>query len=652
MDGGVGVEGPNALERDEDMLSWSWEAAFHGSVHTATLAVATVLALFVLVLGTFGNGLVILSACRRRKVRSNFDLLILNLAGADLLLCVLLAPLYLYTLFADPPAPRAFCGAFLFGGTGCGLLSLLSIVAIAIHRQARVVGRAKRALTSRQTGLILAAVWFVSGAGALGGTLYAMLDWRDSYHNCQVLINSRDPLLHRFTLFFLGPVVLVSFVVIIVSYGVIARAVRAQSRARVQGLSSALVRPPPPPPVYRSATTGKQTEPLVQSKVKVKGRKNEKAKRVRAPPAGTGSGSSRDCHCCSCQAAAERENKAVTMCLVVILTLVLCWSPLVVSQFIELATGPSIILLQVKLCGIALVFLNSALDPYIYAQNQGHFKHRFGRLFWEMLRCECNNPSRTPFRVLRTRPLVLPRSSMLEVDTHSMAPADRGGGAGGGVDVLGDGGVRNEAVGVTNEGVTVRNDGVVKSDGVAINFANDDVRKDAVNNDGVRNTTGVSGEKVRNADVAKENIGNKDVKGNNVRNCDFTKRGVRNKGDKHKGHRKQDSLNKVHNDQDKGLYETNRRLIPTWLPPSKNCTFPCRDKTNKKKDVFAGAWQSVLGGPRMAGDATHTTGTTTSGGTLRPVKTKSTPLGVIYDVRTLVHKSCCHAQVEQSLVES
>ena len=35
---------------------------FHGSVHTATLAVCTVLVIFILLLGAGGNGLVLLSA--------------------------------------------------------------------------------------------------------------------------------------------------------------------------------------------------------------------------------------------------------------------------------------------------------------------------------------------------------------------------------------------------------------------------------------------------------------------------------------------------------------------------------------------------------------------------------------------------------------
>lgn len=143
------------------------------------------------------------------------------------------------------------------------------------------------------------------------------------------------------------------------------------------------------------------------------------------------------------------------MCLVVILTLVLCWSPLLVSHFLELATGPSIILLQVKLCGIALVFLNSALDPYTYAQNHGTscqpqasgsssrrrrgLYARFVALFWELLHCQCADPRRSrhsgaKFRALRsTRPTGQHRSSLLEAEAPSLPlPPPRGGTVGGG----------------------------------------------------------------------------------------------------------------------------------------------------------------------------------------------------------------------------
>ena len=600
------------------MGEWSWEAAFHGSVHTATLAVATVLALFVLVLGTFGNGLVLLSALRRRKVRSNFDLLLLNLSSADLLLCVLLAPLYLYTLFTDPPAPRLFCGSLLFGGTGCGLLSLLSIVAVAIHRQARVAGRAKRSLTSRQTALVLGAVWALSGAGAAGATLHAMLDWRESYDNCQVLIYSRDPLLHRFTLFFLGPLVLVSFVVIVVSYAVIARAVRAQSRARVYqqqgGGLQALYRSAP---IYRGAVTtpapapatapapapaaglsSKQTEPLVAPEKSATtgdgtGKRAASSPASPAPP--------RECHCCSCQAAAERESKAVTMCLVVILTLVLCWSPLLVSQFIELATGPSIILLQVKLCGIALVFLNSALDPYMYAQSQGAHgaRGRYGRLFWDVLRCQCSGPyrGRTRFRALRTRPLggPPPRSSLVEVDTPPSLPAppDRGLGGKGGVERGGGGG--GEGVGVKGA-VPGRGDDVPGRE-LASSPGNERLARMA--------GSGQGGPSAAPGDA----LGGRVVTGRGWRG--------------------------VFGQQTPLLCRVGNAAAAT---------------TTAATTTAAAAAATATAATNTVNTATNITTTTTSSSCRHTCRTKD----VMRDVKTLVHKSCCHVHVpsDQSLVES
>ncbi|XP_076463954.1 putative G-protein coupled receptor 75 [Babylonia areolata] len=553
------------------MGEWSWEAAFHGSVHTATLAVATVLALFVLVLGSFGNGLVLVSAARRRKKRTNFDLLILNLSAADLFLCVVLAPLYLYTLFTDPPFPKLFCGSLLLGGTGFGLLSLLSIVAIAIHRQARVAGRAKRSLTTRQTGLVLGAVWALSGAGAVGATLHAMLDWRDSYDNCQVLIYSHDPLLHRFTLFFLGPLVLVSFIVIVVAYAIISRAVRAQSRTRTRGLA-ALYRSTP---IYRGGLGGaKPNDPLVQDKA---GQGDRRGRRR--------GGVAKQCQCCSCQAAAERESKAVTMCLVVMVTLVLCWSPLLVSQFIELATGPSIILLQVKLCGIALVFLNSALDPYMYAQNQGHVQTRYGRFCWDVLRCQCASPRRTRFRVLRTRPVGLPRSSLLEIHTPSLPapappPQDRA--------VVVVGGDRG------NNGDCAE-DGRKEGAGVRGSFPNNNKEASPVNDRLLRKGAGVQGA------------------------C-----GV-------------------------GLPPPSPPPPPPWQSVLNPCATTTTTITTNNNNATA----------TTTATATTATTTTTTTATNYPgvghtCRHPCRPKVVMRDVKTLVHKSCCHVHVpsDQSLVES
>ncbi|XP_005097027.1 probable G-protein coupled receptor 75 [Aplysia californica] len=399
------------------VTSPGWDPSFHGSVHTATLAVCTVLVIFIVILGTFGNGLVLLSALQCRKLRSNFDVLVFNLAGADFIVCSCLSPTFLYLLFSHPPSPREFCGGFLFAATTCGLLSLLSLVAIAAHRQSRVRGRVKGALTTARTASILATIYVISLATAVGGTLHVFLSWDGQAETCQAVMNSEDITKNNVVLFFISPVVVISFVVIVASYGVIARAVRIQTFLRVKALQpilrATMYNKPTPQP---SATAPGGDKNAVTTSVspdmqKILEETAEGGGVVGTSPSSSSSSSGKKseplkhCGCCSCMAALDKENKAVTMCLVVILIIALCWTPLIVSHFVELITGESIILYQVKLCGIALVFLNSALDPYMYAQTNGRVKQRYGRVCWDVLRCECRLPSRQKFRTLsNTKP--------------------------------------------------------------------------------------------------------------------------------------------------------------------------------------------------------------------------------------------------------
>lgn len=369
-----------------------WDPSFHGSVHTATLAVCTVLVIFVVILGTFGNGMVLLSALQCRKLRSNFDVLVLNLAGADFILCLCLSPTFLYLLFSDPPSPREFCGGFLFASTTCGLLSLLTLVAIAAHRQSRIRGRVKGALSTAKTACVLVVIYAVGIGTAVGGTMHVTFSWSDSYTTCQAVMNSNDIMSNNVILFFISPVVLISFVVIVASYGVIAKAVKVQTYLRVKALQP-LLRPAmykqmPITNIGDKPGLALDMQQILEDSRALSGRVTKKDEVLK------------HCSCCSCMAALDKENKAVTMCFVVILIIAICWTPLVVSHFIELITGESIILYQVKLCGIALVFLNSALDPYMYAQNSGRMKQRYGRFFWDMLRCDCRLPQRQHFRTL------------------------------------------------------------------------------------------------------------------------------------------------------------------------------------------------------------------------------------------------------------
>ncbi|GFO10242.1 G protein-coupled receptor 75 [Plakobranchus ocellatus] len=384
-----------------------WDPSFHGSVHTATMAVCTVLVIFVVVLGTFGNGLVLISALQCRRLRSNFDVLVYNLAGTDFIVCSCLAPTFLYLLFASPPpAPREFCGGFLFACTLCGLASLLTLMIIAGHRQSRVTGKVKGALTARRTAAILVTIYAISFGAAFGGMLRVTLSWSDSQTSCQALLNSSRIPHDNVIMVFVTPVVAVCCVVILTAYCVIARAVRTQTYLRVKALQPLLQNSAysklSSASEYAAAGKAKDSPPcpeLKQILVETGEPADIEKERTQTQTSSPAKPERRErkeilkhCACCNCMAALDKENKAITMCLVVILIIALCWTPLVISQTLELFTGESIILFQVKLCGIALIFLNSALDPYLYAQNCGRSTHRFGSFLWDVFRCECRLP--------------------------------------------------------------------------------------------------------------------------------------------------------------------------------------------------------------------------------------------------------------------
>ena len=408
----VGDQGQGHMsDRQVSLLAPDWDhSSFHGSVHTATLAVCTVLVIFVVILGTFGNGLVLLSSTHCRKLHSNFDILVMNLAGADFLVCSCLAPTFLYLLFSNPPAPRIFCGGFLFACTTCGLLSLLSLVSIALHRQWQVRGRVKSSLSAAGVASILATMYALSLGVAVTGTLHVFLSWDETADTCQPVMNSGDITRNNAILFFVSPVVTVCFTVIVVSYGVIARAVRHQTYLRVKSLQ--------PTPGASPLTTASGTPPMsTDEQTMLDNSIAEEDADWRSCLRCCGSSSElrkaaslKHCRCCTCQIALDKENKAVTMCLVVILIITLSWTPLMVSHIVEVIIGENIILYQVKLCGIALVFLNSALDPYMYAQSNGRVKRKYSRMCWALLRCECTFPRKQKFQTFNQSKQSRPRT--------------------------------------------------------------------------------------------------------------------------------------------------------------------------------------------------------------------------------------------------
>jgi len=332
-------------------------------IHTATLAVCTVLVIFVLFLGCAGNGVVLFNALTTKRHRHASDLLVINLAGADFIMCTCLAPMFLFLLFSSSDIPRVFCASILFLGVTSGLLSLLSVVSIAIHRKCRVVGILRKSLSLSKVSMVVGVIWLFSVALAVGGTVHVSLTWTgEAINECRNVINTGHS--GNFVLYYLSPITIASLILIGLCYGSIGHAARGQSRY------GHLVSP--------------ETKPDSGNAVNCQLREHDNRQSA-----------ADKCASPSPNSSADNGNKAIIMCFVVTLTVSLCWGPLIMSQFVEIFTGETIILYQVKLCGIALIFLNSALNPYLYGQNNCRMKHKYIRALYNFARCEYTFPVRT-----------------------------------------------------------------------------------------------------------------------------------------------------------------------------------------------------------------------------------------------------------------
>ncbi|XP_052270146.1 probable G-protein coupled receptor 75 [Dreissena polymorpha] len=329
-------------------------------IHTATLAVCTVLVIFVLFLGCAGNGIVLFNALTTKRHRHASDLLVINLAGADFIMCTCLSPMFLFLLFSTSEIPKVFCASILFLGVTSGLLSLLSLVSVAMHRKCRVAGLLRKSMSLSKISVVVGIIWIISVTVAVAGTLHVTLLWKDETINeCTNVINGGKS--GSFVLYYLSPVTIVGLLLICVCYGSIASAARGHQNYGQLGMAP------------RAGGCHSNTN-CVNRKID-----NQQfcADKCSSP---------------SPDSSTDNGNKALIMCFVVTLTVSLCWGPLIMSQFVQIFTGETIILYQVKLCGIALIFLNSALNPYLYGQNNCKTKHRYIKWLYACARCEYSLP--------------------------------------------------------------------------------------------------------------------------------------------------------------------------------------------------------------------------------------------------------------------
>ncbi|MFT7806022.1 putative G-protein coupled receptor 75 [Arapaima gigas] len=360
-------------------------------IHTATLVSCSLLLILIFCLGSYGNLVVFLSFFDPafRKFRTNFDFMILNLSFCDLFICCVTTPMFALVLFLDAGGSggsvgvsKEFCFTFHLTSLGFVIMSLKTVAVIALHRLRMVLGQQPNRTASLPCTLALTVLlWTASFTLATLLTLRAH-PW------------GSKPCLPRFGLAGGdGKITLCLYLadfafcvgVVSLSYVMIARALRRNAQVRkcpvitvdatrplplittgFEGVQCAV--PVPVPALYRNQAYNKlqhiQTHPYTRN-----------SGPAQAQPAGS------DSTCCqltsSVNLATAKDSRAVATCVVIVFSLLLCCLPMAISLARDALVPPSGFgLYQFQLCGFALVFLKSGINPFVYSRNSAGLRRR------------------------------------------------------------------------------------------------------------------------------------------------------------------------------------------------------------------------------------------------------------------------------------
>ncbi|NXP02271.1 GPR75 protein, partial [Thinocorus orbignyianus] len=347
--------------------------------HAATLAACAFLLALVFCLGSYGNLIVLLSFFdpALRKFRTNFDFMILNLSFCDLFICGVAAPMFAFVLFFDSArgVPGAFCFTFHLTSSGFIIMSLKTVAVIALHRLRMVLGKQPHRTASFPcTLLITLLLWATSFTLATLATLKTR-----GYHLCLPMSSftrgEGNVILYLYVSDFICCVAVVS-----VSYVMIAQTLRRNAQVRkcppVVAVDTSRPQPFAEPVAARASVQG--TVPSLyrnQSYSKPQHIQTHSYTKHLGLPLATAAGQLQLVPAVNLSTA--KDSRAVVMCVVIVLSVLVCCLPLGISLVQDMLSSSSgFVLYQFELFGFTLIFFKSGLNPFIYSRNSAGLRRR------------------------------------------------------------------------------------------------------------------------------------------------------------------------------------------------------------------------------------------------------------------------------------
>ncbi|KAK6301570.1 hypothetical protein J4Q44_G00276230 [Coregonus suidteri] len=360
-------------------------------IHTATLTSCSLVLIFIFCLGSYGNLVVFLSFFDPafRKFRTNFDFMILNLSFCDMIICCVMAPMFALVLFLDSGGgggvSNTFCFTFHLTSSAFIIMSLETVAVIALHRLRMVLGQQPNRMASLPCTLALTALLWTSSF-----TIAALLTLR-------AYPTKEGPCLPHFGLTG-GRARVVLYVyladfafcvaVVSVCYLMIAQTLRKNAQVRkCRIITVDATRPPlPPPPLIAAELEGMQC--AVQVPSLYRNQTYNKLQHIqthsytnRPTSQGLVPGAAQGATCCqlvsTVNLATVKDSKAVVTCVVIVFSVLLCCLPMGVSLAQDvLSPESSFAHYQFELCGFALIFLKSCINPFVYSRNSAGLRRR------------------------------------------------------------------------------------------------------------------------------------------------------------------------------------------------------------------------------------------------------------------------------------
>ncbi|XP_032643046.1 G-protein coupled receptor 22-like [Chelonoidis abingdonii] len=315
-----------------------------------------------ILLGCSSNLMVLALYCSQPGLVDSVSTMVtMNLHVLDTLMCLVCVPLTIAVLLLAPEHNGPLLGCFHEACVTFGsLATAANLLVVSLDRYDISVRPGRRMLTPSRTALLLAAVWLLSLLGFFLPFLELEILWGPRPALCLHIPAPQAELATCYHLLLQIPAFTTAGAVMLLTYARVLRALdirlggrrfrsqRRQSKRRKRRKAAepgASMREAQRPVQVPSALPPQPMRVQVSVSVIVALRRAIRQHRDRR----------------------ERQKRVFRMSLVIVSTFLVCWAPISIANLLVLCLGPSRLLLQLRLCFLALAYGTTVFHPLLYA---------------------------------------------------------------------------------------------------------------------------------------------------------------------------------------------------------------------------------------------------------------------------------------------